>query len=451
LFRGPRHARAAHSPRRFRARERGATERPGQAATERPPKRIGLPARRCTRLRTSTMKPSDIIIAAPVRTPIGRFGGALASLSAPELGAAAARESIRRAGIAPSEIDLVIMGHARQAGTGPNPARQVGRRAGVPDSTPAFTVNMACASSMQAIVLAAQAVLLGDASVVLAGGMESMSNTPYLLPRARWGYRLGHDEVVDGMYRDGFVCPLCGLVMGETAEVLAERHGISRAEQDAYAVESQRRCEAARREGRFREEIVPVEVKGRVGAVVVDADEHPRDGVTAESMAKLRPAFKPEGTVHAGNSSGITDGAAAVIVTSAAKAASLGLRPRARVRAWTSVGVDPGIMGIGPVPAVRRLLEKTGLTLGEIDLIELNEAFAAQVLACGRELPFDVAKTNVDGGAIALGHPIGASGARLVVTLTHAMERRRARRGIATLCVSGGMGIAMLLENPEDR
>ncbi len=390
----------------------------------------------------------DAFLVAPVRTPIGKFGGAFAEVPAADLGAAAAREALRRAGVAPDAVDEVIFGHARQAGNGPNPARQVVRKAGLPDSVPAYTVNKACASSLKAIALAAGSIRLGENEVVLAGGHENMSRTPYLLDRARFGYRLGHAEVVDGMYRDGFLCPLCGELMGATAEHLAERWRIPRREQDLYAVESQRRCEAARKAGRFADEVVPVEVPGPRGTkTVVALDEHPRDGATPEGMAKLSPVFREkDGTVHAGNSSGITDGAAALVVASEAAVRRLGLRPEARVVDWTVAGVDPAVMGIGPVPAVRALLERNRLSVADVDLLELNEAFAAQVLACARDLALDLARVNVNGGAIALGHPIGATGARIVVTLVHEMRRRGARRGIATLCVSGGMGMAMLLE-----
>jgi acetyl-CoA C-acetyltransferase len=390
---------------------------------------------------------SDLFIAAPVRTPIGRFGGGLASLTAADLGGVASREAIRRAGIAPDAIGYTVFGNARQAGGGPNPARQVGRLAGLPDASPAITINMACASGLQAITSAMHVIRDGDADVVLAGGTEAMSRVPYLLDRARWGYRLGHGELTDAMYRDGFLCPLSGKIMGETAETLAKRYGISREEQDAYAVETQRRCERARAAGRFADEIVAVEApddKGRPARV--ERDEHPRDGVTAASMAKLPPVFEKGGTVHAGNSSGITDGAAAMLVLSAEGAKRTGVEPWARIAGVAAVGVDPAIMGIGPVPALGKLAARTGVRHGDVDLVELNEAFAAQVLACDRELRFDRDRLNVNGGAIALGHPIGATGARIVVTLLHEMRRRGARRGIATLCVSGGLGFAMLLE-----
>jgi acetyl-CoA C-acetyltransferase len=389
---------------------------------------------------------SEIFLAAPVRTPIGAFGGALATMPAAELGGLAGAECLRRARVEPAAVDYTVFGNARQAGGGPNPARQVGRHAGLPDASPAYTVNMACASGLQAILSASQTVRDGDAAIVLAGGTESMSRVPYLLERARWGYRLGHGELTDGMYRDGFLCPLSGKIMGETAETLATRDGISRAEQDAYAARSQQRCEAARKAGRFKDEIVPVTVSAGRKTTVVETDEHPRDGVTVESLAKLPPVFQKDGSVHAGNSSGITDGAASVLVLSAEGVRRSGVEPWARIAGWASAGVDPAIMGIGPVPAVRRLEQRSGVKLGDIDLVELNEAFAAQVLACDRELHLDPERLNVNGGAIALGHPIGCTGTRIVVTLLHEMRRRGARRGLATLCVSGGMGFALLLE-----
>jgi acetyl-CoA C-acetyltransferase len=380
-------------------------------------------------------------LCAPVRTPIGRFGGALLEKTAPDLGTHVAAECLARAGLDPVDVDLTIFGHARQAGTGPNSARQIAHRAGVPDAVPAFTVNQACASSLVAIILAWQQVALGDADIVLAGGTESMSNTPYFLPRARWGYRLGHGELVDGMYRDGFLCPLCGELMGATAETLADRYAISREEQDRYAVESQHRCQRARESGVLDREIVPF-------PGLLERDEHPREGVSLEKMARLPSVFRQDGTVHAGNSSGITDGAAAVVVAAESAVEAHGLEPFARLVDWTNVGVEPAIMGIGPVPAVRTLLERQELALGDIDRIELNEAFAAQVLAVGRDLGLDWSRVNVHGGAIALGHPIGATGARIVVTLLHEMARSASRLGIATLCVSGGMGTSLLVERP---
>ena len=393
------------------------------------------------------MKPVYVLSAA--RTPIGKFGGAFASLSAADLGEVAARAAIERSGLPPAAVDETIFGHARQAGGGPNTARQVSHRAGVPDSIPAYTVNKACASSLKAITLGALSIAAGENEVVLAGGTECMSATPYLLTRGRFGYRMGNSEIVDGMYRDGFLCPLCGQLMGETAENLVREYGILRAEQDAFAAESQRRAAEAMASGRFADEIAAVTVAGRKGEMVVETDEHPRPGTTAESLAKLPPVFDPEsGTVHAGNSSGITDGAAALVLASEEEVGSAGVEPLARVVAWTSAGVEPARMGIGPVPALRALLAKQKLAISDVDLIELNEAFAAQVIACARELPFDPARLNVNGGAIALGHPIGATGARIATTLLHEMKRRGAKRGIATLCVSGGMGMAVLFERP---
>ncbi|HXG59979.1 MAG TPA: thiolase family protein [Planctomycetota bacterium] len=384
---------------------------------------------------------SAVIVAAR-RTPLGRFLGHLAPLHPAELAALAARAALQDAGVHPSDLQEALFGCARQAGVGPNIARQAALRAGLPESIPAFTVNQACASSLQALILAARSIALGEADLLLAGGMESMSRVPFLLDRARTGYRLGHAELIDAMYRDGFLCPLSGLLMGETAERLAERCRISRDEQDAYAAESQRRCEAARREGRFDDEIVPVPGEGEP----LRRDETPRDGVTVESLAKLPPVFKPGGTVHAGNSCGIADGAAALVVASDERARSLGLPVLARITGWASAGVAPADMGLGPVPAIRNLERATGLPLGAFDLVELNEAFAAQVLACDRELRFDRARLNVNGGAIALGHPIGATGARLVTTLLHEMRRRGARRGLAALCASGGLGVAVAFE-----
>ena len=389
-----------------------------------------------------------VFVLSAVRTPIGKFGGSFASLTAADLGEAAAKAALERSGLPPAAVDETIFGHARQAGGGPNTARQVSHRAGVPDSVPAFTVNKACASSLKAITLGALTIAAGENDVVLAGGTECMSATPYLLPRARFGMRMGDAEVVDAMYRDGFLCPLCGQLMGETAENLVREYGILRAEQDAYALESQRRAAAASSAGRFSDEIVPVSVPGKKGSVTVSVDEHPRADSSLESLGKLPPVFDPKGTVHAGNSSGITDGAAALVLGTEEEAKKAGVEPLARVAAWTSAGVDPARMGIGPVPAIRALLQKTKLALSDIDLIELNEAFAAQVIACARDLSLDPERLNVNGGAIALGHPIGATGARITTTLLHELRRRGAKRGIATLCVSGGMGMAVLFERP---
>ena len=389
---------------------------------------------------------TEVVIAGAVRTPIGKFGGAMKEHLAPALGAIAARAAMSRSGIPVEAVDQVFFGHARQAANGPNPARQVGWKAGLPATSPAQTINMACGSGLQAILLAAQSIRLGEAEVVLAGGMESMSNTPYLMTEARWGYRMGSGELIDGMYRDGFMCPLSDQLMGRTAENLAEQYGISRQEQDEFAVTSQHKCERARKAGLFDAEITPVTVGSGKKAQILTADEHPRDGATVEGMGKLAPVFKEGGSVHAGNSSGITDGAAAMMVMSRAAAERLGVVPQVRLVAHAVAGVDPNIMGIGPVPAVRQLLSRTGLSLDDIDLIELNEAFAAQVIACDRELHLDPSRLNVNGGAIALGHPIGATGSRIVVTLIHELLRRDARRGLATLCISGGMGLALLIE-----
>ncbi len=387
----------------------------------------------------------DVVLAAPIRTPIGRFGGGLISVSAVELGVVAAKASVARAGISPDAVDQTIFGHARQAGCGPNSARQVSVGAGIPVEKPAYGINQACLSGMQAILAAARAIRLGEADVVLAGGMESMSRVPYALD-ARWGSRTGNIQAVDLMSRDGFLDPLSGKIMGETAETLAQQYDISREEQDAFAAATQNRCEAARAAGRFRDEIVPVAVKDGKKSATIDRDEHPRDGVTAASLAGLSPVLAAKGSVTAGNSSGITDGAAAMLVMTADAAKRLGVEPVARILGWRVDGVPPEIMGIGPVPAVRKLLTATGLALDAIDLVELNEAFAAQALAVDRELKFDRERLNVNGGAIALGHPIGCSGARIVVTLLHELARRKARHGLATLCVSGGMGGALLLE-----
>lgn len=384
----------------------------------------------------------DVVVVAAKRTPIGRFQGSFAEVPAVELGAHAARAALAEAGLRPEQVDEVIFGHARQAGNGPNTARQVGRRVGCPDAVPAFTVNKACASSLKAVTLAFQAVAMNDAEVVLAGGIENMTRTPFLVPRMRAGYRLGHAEVEDAMYRDGFLCPLCGQLMGETAENLARGYGIGRAEQDAYALESHRR--AAR--GSFEGEIVPVEVSTKKGIERIGSDEHPRPDTTLADLSKLKPVFAKDGTVTAGNACGIADAGAAVVVMSGEKARALKAAPLARITAYASAGVDPRVMGIGPVEAVRRLERKGGGALDSFDVIELNEAFAVQVLACARDLKLNLERVNPNGGAIALGHPIGATGARIVVTLLHEMRRRGAKRGLATLCVSGGLGMAVAFE-----
>lgn len=390
------------------------------------------------------MSPS-VVITHAVRTPIGKFMGGFSKLSGPDLGVAAVQGLFAKAGVAPGEARYVVFGMGRQAGSGPNIARQVAVRAGLGDDVPAFTVNMACASGLKAILLAADHIALGRVSVAVAGGCESMTNLPFMLPKMRNGYRLGHDRVVDGMYQDGFLCPLSKLVMGETAEKLAKQHNISRLEQDEFALQSQLKSEEARKQGRFIDEIVPVAAPGERGATeTILADEHPRDGATLESIAKLPPVFDTKnGTVTAGNASGITDGGAAVLLMSDAEAKRRGLAPLATIGVATESGVDPSIMGIGPVPAVRELLTKTGRRIEDYDLVELNEAFAAQVIACDRELKFKPGSLNVNGGAISLGHPIGATGTRIVVTLLHEMRRRNVKKGLATLCVSGGMGVAV--------
>jgi acetyl-CoA C-acetyltransferase len=387
-----------------------------------------------------------VYILSAVRTPIGKFGGSLASLTAADMGVVAAKAAIERAGVHPDQIDETIFGNARQAGGGPNPARQISIRSGVPQEAPAFTVNKACASGMKSIALAYQSILLGDASCILAGGTESMSRVPYYL-EARWGYRLGNQELVDGMYRDGFFCPLAKMVMGETAEVLAEEYKISRDEQDEYALLSQTRAARAIAAGRFNEEIAPVTIEGKKGATTFSRDEHPFPDANLDKLGKLAPVFSKTGTITAGNSSGITDGAAAVVIASETFVKHNNLKPLVRIAAVTSAGVDPRTMGIGPVPALRKLEEKLALKLHDFGLVELNEAFAAQVLACDRELNFNRDKLNVNGGAIALGHPIGCTGTRITVTLLHEMLKRNTKRGIATLCVSGGLGMALALEN----
>ncbi len=389
---------------------------------------------------------APIYLAAAVRTPIGRFGGTLAPLSAADLGTAVAQSCLSRAGISPSEVDETLWGHGRQAGGGPNTARQVSIRSGVPETVPAATLNMACGSGLLAIVNAIRNITLQESQVVLAGGVESMSNTPYLLPRARWGYRMGHAELVDGMYKDGFHCPLADQLMGATAETLAERYSISREEQDHYAVDTQVKAERAWAEGAFDAEVIPVTVPGKKGDVEFTRDEHFRPGTTLADLARLPAVFKKGGSVHAGNSSGVTDGASALLVLSAAAAERLGVTPLARVVSHASAGVDPKVMGLGPVPSTRLALEKAGLTLSDMDLIELNEAFAAQVLACDREMGLPRDRLNVHGGSIALGHPIGATGVRITTTLLHAMKRHGARRGLATLCISGGMGLSLVVE-----
>ena len=388
-----------------------------------------------------------VYLVSPVRTPIGRYGGGLASLSAADLGVHAVKAVLERSGADPKTVTETIFGCARQAGGGPNVARQISFRAGLGETVPAMTINMACGSGLRAIDLAFRAVRDGEAEAIIAGGVESMSRVPYMLTSARWGQKMGAQEVTDGMYKDGFMCPLADMLMGETAERLADLHSITREEQDEYSLRSQQRAAAAQAEGRFDSQILPVEVRQGKAATVVAKDEHPRGDTTIEALRKLAPVFrKTGGTVTAGNSSGITDGAAAVLVCSESKLKELKAKPMARILGVAAAGVDPKIMGIGVVPATRALLSRLGMKLGDFGLIEANEAFAAQVLACDRELHFDPAKLNVNGGSIALGHPIGATGTRIVVTLVHEMARRQVRYGLATLCISGGMGLAAAFE-----
>jgi acetyl-CoA C-acetyltransferase len=388
-----------------------------------------------------------VVILSAVRTPVGKFGGAFAGTSAVDLGVAAARAAIERAGLTPDQVDEVIFGHARQAGNRPNPARQVLVRSGIPVERPAFTVNKACASGMEALHVAAQSLLLGESGIVLAGGMENMSQIPYLLDGARWGYRLGDAVAVDAMYRDGLFCPLADMVMGETAEALAEKYRLSRREQDEYAYDSQMKAKRAMESGAFANEIVPVKARGPKGSeVTVAADEHPRPETTLEKLAGLPPVFKKGGTVTAGNSSGLTDAAAAMVLTTANRARELGVAPLAEILGFASAGVDPREMGLGPVPATLKVLRKLGLDLSDLDLVELNEAFAAQALAVERELKWDGARRNINGGAIALGHPIGCSGTRITVTLLHGLIRENKKLGLATLCVSGGQGMSLVLK-----
>jgi acetyl-CoA C-acetyltransferase len=389
----------------------------------------------------------EVFILSAVRTPIGKFGGSLAAMTAADMGVVAAEAAMERAGVRPEQVEESIFGNARQAGGGPNPARQISIRSGVPQEVPAYTVNKACASGIKSVALGFQEIATGNLDCILAGGTESMSRLPYYLDGARWGYRLGNQELVDGMYRDGFFCPMAKMVMGETAEVLAEQYKIARDEQDQFALCSQTRAAAAIEAGRFQNEIAPVTLETRKGPQVFSRDEHPFVGASSEKLAKLAPVFSKTGTITAGNSSGITDGAAAVILASEQFVKENNLKPLGRILAVTSAGVDPRIMGIGPVPALRKMEQKHKLRLSDFDLVELNEAFAAQVIACDRELHFDHAKLNVNGGAIALGHPIGCTGTRITVTLLHEMLRRKAKRGVATLCVSGGMGMALAIES----
>lgn len=388
------------------------------------------------------------VIVAAVRSPIGAFGGSLASLPASEIGAQVIRAALERAGLAPTDVDEVILGQVLTAGTGQNPARQAAIAAGLPDTVPAMTINKVCGSGLKTVHLAAQAIRLGDADCVIAGGQENMSNAPHILPNSRSGQRMGDWKLQDVMIKDGLWCAFNDYHMGVTAENLAEKYGISREEQDAFAAESQRRALAAIAEGRFVDEIVPIHIPQRKGdPLVFDTDEYPKPGTDAERLGKLRPAFKREGgTVTAGNASGINDGAAILVVMSASKAAAMGIKPLATVSAYASAGVEPALMGSGPVPATRRCLDKAGWSVADLDLVEANEAFAAQALSVERELGWGMDKVNVNGGAIALGHPIGASGARVLVTLLHELQRRDGHKGLATLCIGGGQGVAIAVE-----
>jgi len=393
-------------------------------------------------------KDFEVVIVSACRTPIGAFGGALKDMSAVDLGAIVIREAIARAGVPPADIGDAVMGCVLQAGNGMNVARQAALKAGLPVDVPAETVNRVCGSGLQAVVHATEAIRVGYVDAVVAGGTESMSNAPYLLKGARWGYRMGSGEAIDSMLNEGLTCAIGLTHMGSTAEEVATRYNVSRADQDAFAAESQARAVRAIEEGRFKDEIVPVPVPLRKGDPVAFAtDEFPRAGTTVEKLGALKSAFKKDGTVTAGNASGINDGAAALVVTTSAKARALGRKPLARILSYASTGVEPKVMGIGPIPAVRKALDRAGLKTSDIDLFELNEAFAAQSVAVARELALDPATINVNGGAIALGHPIGASGARVLTTLIYALRARRLRRGVASLCIGGGMGIAMAVEN----
>jgi acetyl-CoA C-acetyltransferase len=396
------------------------------------------------------MKQRPVVVVAAKRTPMGKFMGAFADVPAVDLGIAAARAALDAAGLDPGEVQETVAGHGRQAGNGPNPGRQVSIRTGVPETVPAYTVNKACGSSSKALTLAAGSIILDEIDVALVVGMENMTRTPYLLRGMRGGYRMGPAVVEDGMSSDGFMDPLAGEAMGETAENLAERYAVTRQEQDSFALQSQRRASEAWETGAFADEVVPVDTfDARRRTVTVERDEHPRPDTTLDGLARLKPVFRNPGTVTPGNSSGICDGAAALVVMAEEAARARGIRPLARVAGWASAGVDPRIMGWGVVPATQKLLARIGWSLPEVDVVEINEAFAAQVLACDRELKFDWDRTNVNGGAIALGHPIGMTGARLVGSVVHQLQRQGARRGLATLCISGGQGMAIALERAQ--
>lgn len=389
----------------------------------------------------------EVVIVGAARTPIGSYGGSLASLSAIDLGVIAAKEAMNRAGIKPEMVDEVIVGNILSAGLGQNPARQVAINAGIPETTPAMTINKLCGSGLRTVSMAAQFIMLGDADIILAGGIESMSNAPYLLNNARFGYRMGNGELVDSMITDGLMDAFNNYHMGITAENIAEQWGITREEQDEFAVRSQQRAEKAQLAGRFNEEIVPVVIPQRKGdPIVVDTDEYPKHGTTLEKLAKLKPAFKKDGTVTAGNASGLNDGGAMLVIMAKEKAQELGLEPLVTIKSYASAALDPKIMGYGPVPATRKALERAGMTVDDLDLVEANEAFAAQSIAVVRDLQLDADKVNVNGGAIALGHPIGASGARILISLIYEMQKRDSKTGLATLCIGGGQGTSIIVE-----
>ncbi|HPF86864.1 MAG TPA: acetyl-CoA C-acetyltransferase [Candidatus Limiplasma sp.] len=388
----------------------------------------------------------EIVLAGACRTAIGKFGGALKDTSAAQLGSIVIRDALARTGIQPCDVDEVILGCVLTAAQGQNVARQAAVHAGIPVETPAMTLNQVCGSGLQAVLLAADRIRAGEANIIVAGGTENMSAAPFALKSARYGYRMGDGSLVDTMITDALWDAFNQFHMGITAENIAAKYGITRAQQDAFAAASQQKCEAARAAGKFTDEITPVPVRQKKAEILFEQDEFPRDGVTAENIAGLRPAFKPDGTVTAANASGINDGAAAVVVMSAQKAQALGVAPMARYLCGAAAGVDPAVMGLGPIPATRKALAKAALTIGDLDLIEANEAFAAQSIAVGRELGINDEILNVNGGAIALGHPVGASGARILVTLLHEMQRSGKKRGLATLCVGGGMGVAAIVE-----
>jgi acetyl-CoA C-acetyltransferase len=388
----------------------------------------------------------EVVIVAAGRTAVGKFGGTLAKIPAVELGAQVIKTLLERIGIDPGTVDEVIMGQVLAAGAGQNPARQASIKAGVPNMVPAMTINKVCGSGLKATHLAAQAIMCGDASIVVAGGQENMSASPHVLPNSRDGIRMGDGKLVDTMITDGLWDAFNQYHMGVTAENVAKKYDVSRADQDAFALASQQKAEVAQKEGKFKDEIIAIEIPSKKGAVMFDTDEYPKHGSTIEALSSLRPAFNKEGSVTAGNASGLNDGAAAVVMMSASKAKELGLKPLARIKAYSSAGIDPAIMGMGPVSATRLCLKKAGWTHEEVDLMEINEAFAAQAVAVNKEMGWDTSKINVNGGAIALGHPIGASGARVLVTLIHEMIRRDAKKGLASLCIGGGMGVALAIE-----